>query len=704
MKQLIQSLKDGKIEIVECPDLAVTSKTLIIETTKSLISIGTEKSLAEFGKASYLDKAKQQPEKVKEVFEKIKTDGIRSTIDAVSSKLNEPIPIGYSSVGIVREVGRSVNGFSKGDRVVTNGPHSTLNRMGENQCARIPDNVSDENASFSVVGSIALQSLRLFKPEIGEKVVVYGVGLIGLITVQMLIANGCDVLAIDYDEEKLNLAKEYGAKVCNLSKNQDPLESAKIFSNKMGVDGVIIAASTSSSDLISNSAKICRKRGRIILVGVVGLNLNRSEFYEKEITFQVSCSYGPGRYEKDFELNGNDYPFGYIRWTSKRNFEAVLEMISKGSLELKKLKSVNINFLDLNKKYQSLLDQKNNLGIVVDYKPEKIIRNLKINKDVRKKLSNNLGSIGFIGAGNYASRILLPSLIKNKCNLETLVNTGGMRSTISGERFGFKQISNNLDDIFENKNIDTVVIASRHDTHHEFVKKAIEAGKNIYVEKPLALNQKHIDDIENAYNSANSKLNLMVGFNRRFSPAIEFMKQNLDKIESPKAINYIVNSGALPDDHWTKNRDIGGGRIIGEACHFVDLIQFLCNSRIKDFNVISLKETNKIQHDTSTISLVLEDGSIANLSYFSNGSNSFPKEKIEVFSDGKTSVLNNFKQVKGYGPNMKSKTYFKQDKGHDACISNFIKSVINGTESPINANEIFHVSRKIIDISSQITK
>ena len=707
MKQLVQSMKDGKVEILDCPDLKVTSKTILIDSTKSLISFGTEKMLSDFGKASYIEKAKQQPEKVKEVLSKIRTDGILATFDAVSSKLNEPMAVGYSCVGVVREVGSDIKEFNIGDRVVSNGPHSTLNRMGSNLCAKIPTNVSDDDASFTIVGSIALQSLRLFKPEIGEKIAVFGVGLIGLITVQMLIANGCEVLAIDKDSERLKLAKEYGANVCDLSKDDDPLEHAKIFSDSVGVDGVIIAASTNSNDLISTSAKICRKKARIILIGVVGLQINRSDFYEKEIKFQVSCSYGPGRYDKKYEEDGIDYPIGHVRWTAKRNFQAVLNMISNKTIKLAKLKTSSISFKDLSYKYEELLSEKNNLGIVINYEKEKKISKLelqphakKLNQEQKQRLK-----IGFIGAGNFASRTLLPQLKKDNLILDTLVNTGGIRSAISGTAHKFKNVSNDPNDIFDNDEIDVVIITSRHDTHYEFVKNAINSGKNVFVEKPLALTLDQVNDIQQCYENSNKEINLMVGFNRRFAPSVEFIKNNLDKIQSSKVINYTINAGYIPSDHWTQNEKIGGGRIIGEACHFVDLVSYLTGASIHDFNVKSLRRAYQGQKsDTVIIQLGLEDGSIANINYLSNGNKSYPKEKIEIFAGEKVLILDNFSSVKGYGANVGNKKYFKQDKGHKKCIHKFLESVINCKDSPISHEEIFDVSKKVIDIASRVPK
>jgi len=421
MKQILQDLAKGATTVVHAPTPAVSSGHLLINTTCSLISAGTERMLVDFGKASLIDKARQQPEKVKMVLEKVQTDGLLTTVDAVRSKLGQPLPLGYCNVGVVSQVGRGAEQFKPGDRVLSNGPHADVVRVPKNLCAKIPDNVSDEAAAFTVVASIGLQGIRLVAPTLGESVVVTGVGLIGLLTVQLLRAQGCRVLAIDFDQRKLELAKQFGAEICNPGTGEDPVAAGMAFSRGNGVDAVIITASTKSNDPVTQAARMSRKRGRIVLVGVTGLELNRADFYEKELSFQVSCSYGPGRYEPDYEQKGMDYPLPFVRWTEQRNFEAVLDMLAAGALNVEALITHRFIFENAADAYAVLTDDKSALGILLKYPSEFAERHVK--SVALKATSFTAGQpvLGFIGAGNYASRVLIPAFKAAGAQLHTLV-------------------------------------------------------------------------------------------------------------------------------------------------------------------------------------------------------------------------------------------------------------------------------------------
>lgn len=701
MKQILQDMAKGGTSIVEAPAPFVSQGQLLINTTCSLISAGTERMLVHFGKASYLQKARQQPEKVKMVLEKIRTDGLATTLEAVQSKLSEPLALGYCNVGVVSEIGANVSGFHEGDRVVSNGAHSDIVKSPKNLCARIPDNVTDEEAAFTVVASIGLQGIRLAEPTLGEAFVVTGVGLIGLLTVQLLRAHGCRVLAIDYDESKLALAKRYGASICNPSKGEDPVVAGMNFSRGYGVDGVIITASTKSSDPVTQAARMCRKRGRIVLVGVTGLELNRSDFYEKELSFQVSCSYGPGRYDPSYEEQGTDYPIGFIRWTEKRNFEAVLDMMSSGNLDVNSLITHRFDFENASAAYQALTEDNSGLGIILNYSSGNDVRMVRsVPLGIPRVFNTGLPVVGFIGAGNYASRILMPAFKASGGQLHTIVTSSGLSGVIHGKRSGFVEASTDVDAMLANPEINAVAIATRHDSHAKFVCSALKANKHVFVEKPLAINTGELDSVIEAYDfsSATVGLQLMVGFNRRFSPHIQKIKSLLTNVIEPKSFIMTMNAGAIPSTHWVQDPAVGGGRIIGEACHFIDLMRYLAGSNIVSVQARGFGRADNIEisEDKAAITLGFADGSFGTIFYLANGAASFPKERVEVFVAGKILQLDNFRKLKAYNwPGFKKMNLWKQDKGQKACAEAFIKSIISGVPA-IPFHEIVDVSRATI--------
>lgn len=703
MKQLLQNLNNGET-ILENVSIPANKKNhVLISSQVSLVSAGTEKMLVDFGKANYIDKAKQQPDKVKQVFDKVKTDGLVQTYEAVKSKLDQPIPLGYCNAGIVYE--SYCESFNKGDRVISNGAHAEFVCVPKNLCAKIPDGVDDESASFTVIASVGLQGIRLLKPEIGETIAVIGLGLVGLISVQILRASGCNVIGIDIDESRCNLAKSFGAKVIPVNKNQDPVDIAMDITSQIGVDGVLITASSKSNDIVHQAASMTRKRGRIILVGVVGLELRRDDFYEKELTFQVSSSYGPGRYDPEYEENGNDYPIGFVRWTEQRNFEAILNMMKDGIIDMKPLISKKYKFDEALEAYK-FLNNPISLGILLDYRESKSNNNnnqetiIQINKENKNSASNI--SLGLIGAGNYASRVLMPILKKTGITLDTIISSGGINNTHHGKKAGFLFASSDVNKVWTNKIINTVAIVTRHDTHAQFVLSAIKAKKNIFVEKPLAIRLNDIDKIESLLDN---NINLMVGFNRRFAKHSLILKKLLDPIKKPKTIIMTVNAGHIPSNHWIQDKDVGGGRIIGEACHFIDLMRFYIGNPITSFNTVSMNDTNDLNsaHDKVTINLNFEDGSFGAIHYLSNGGPSFPKERIEVFCNNSIIQIDNFRKMRGYNwPGFKKMNLWKQDKGQKKCIEAFLDSIKDGTQSPIPKDEIFEVSRVAIQVAESI--
>jgi len=701
MRQVLQNLSNGETSLVDVPCPKPRNGNLLIETRKTLVSVGTERMLVDFGKAGWIEKARSQPDKVKMVLEKVKTDGLSATYDAVKSKLDQPLPLGYCNVGTVLD--GSDTGFEVGTRVVSNGNHAEVVRVPKNLVASIPEGVDDESASFTVLGAIAMQGIRLIKPTLGETVVVTGLGLIGLLAVQILKANGCRVLGIDFDSAKCDLAKQFGAEVVDLSKGEDTLVAAEAFSRGRGVDAVLITASSKSNDIMHQAATMCRKRGRIVLVGVVGLELSRADFYEKELTFQVSCSYGPGRYDEEYEDKGKDYPLAFVRWTEQRNFEAILDLMASGAVDVKPLVSHRFAIDDAKAAYEKL-DDRASLGIVLDYNKSNAADLTKATVALNEQatFAGSKGNVAFIGGGNYASRVLIPAFKNAGANLTSIVTSGGISAVHHGKKNGFANASTDMEQALDN-NTDTVVIATQHNLHAAQAIAALEKSKHVFVEKPLALNYADIDAIEAAQQAANTMV--MVGYNRRFAPQVQKMKALLGKKFAPKTFIMTMNAGDIPADHWTQDPEVGGGRIIGEACHYIDLMRFLAGSKISSFNAVKMGENDYVEvtEDKAIITLTFDDGSVGSIHYFANGGKSFPKERIEVFCDDAVLQLDNFRKLRGFGWKGFSKmNLWSQDKGQAACSKAFMDAVKQGGLSPIPQDEIFEVARVSVDIAEQL--
>jgi predicted dehydrogenase/threonine dehydrogenase-like Zn-dependent dehydrogenase len=736
MKQILQNLKTGKTEFVDVPCPAVKTEHLIIKSQISLISPGTERMLVEFSKGGLLAKAKSQPDKVKQVLDKIRTDGLMPTLETVFKRLDEPLPLGYCNVGTVVQAESSklkVESLKVGDRVVSNGPHAEVVCVPENLCAKIPDNVSDEQASFTVLGAIGLQGIRLAEPTLGEKFVVFGAGLIGLLTVQLLRASGCDVLTVDLIEERLALARTWGAEICNAG-NGDPVAAANAWTEGVGVDGVIITASAKTDGIVHQAAEMCRKRGRIVLVGVVRLNLQRADFYEKELRFQVSCSYGPGRYDENYEQKGLDYPIGYVRWTEQRNFEAVLAMMATGRLDVEPLITDRVAFEEAEKAYAKISGDASVLGVILEYqrtedggprtedggrKAEdkgqttdgRWQRTVKVSAArTDKELAPEKVVVAMIGAGNFAKMTMGPALAKTGARLKYVsARTNGAAAAHIARKYRFENATTDLDAIWNDSDVDTVIITTGHNSHAALVCRALEAGKHVFVEKPLCLNLNELAEIQAAQSSklkaerisANSDLrtpssvfcHLMVGFNRRFSPHVNKIKELLKSRGEPLAMNFTVNAGVIPKDVWVHDPEVGGGRIIGEACHFMDLLGHICGSRIVSVTSAQMGKGVAVKEDKMSIVLSFEDGSIGTVNYFGNGSKSYPKEMLEVFSGGRVLRLNNFRKLEGFGFKgfRKFKTR-KMDKGHQVQFNAFVEQVEKGGEALIAFDEIVNVT------------
>jgi predicted dehydrogenase/threonine dehydrogenase-like Zn-dependent dehydrogenase len=660
--------------------------------------------LVDFGKANWIEKARQQPDKVRMVIDKIKTDGLMPTVDAVRNKLDQPLPMGYCNVGVVVDTGAGIPGFQVGDRVASNGKHAEMISMPLNLCAKVPDSVSDEAAAFTVIGAIALQGIRLVQPTLGETVVVSGLGLIGLIAVQLLRANGCRVLGIDYDPSRLEMARGFGASVVDISKSEDPVAAAHAFTHGRGVDAVVVAASTQSSEPIHQGALMCRKRGRIVLVGVTGLELSRADFFEKELTFQVSCSYGPGRYDPNYEEKGQDYPFGLVRWTEQRNFEAVLDMMADGCLDVRPLISHSFDIDDAVKAYEVVSGAESSMGVLLKYPGGEERHLTKRTVTLNVPPSGKVGRVGvsFIGSGNYATAVLIPAFKGAGARLRSVVSSAGLSGLHAGRKYGFEETTTDVQKILCDATTDAVVITTRHDSHAGFILAAWQAGKHVFVEKPLCLTPEELAQIEKAHFDLIGKGPaplLMVGFNRRFAPQVQKMKILLAGAPGAKSFVMTVNAGNIPAEHWTQDRSVGGGRIVGEACHFIDLLRFLAGAAITKHVSVKMESPTG---DTVTITLCFEDGSIGAIHYFANGDKSFPKERLEVFASGRVLQLDNFRTLTGYGWTGFSKmNLWRQDKGQRACAAAFIQAVASGSVSPISFDEIVEVSRHSIEVATQ---
>ena len=710
MKQILQSLSNGETQVLQVPLPSVTNTQVRIRSVNSLISLGTERMLVDFGRGNLLQKVQQQPEKVQMVLQKASTDGVMATYDAVKSKLDQPIALGYCQAGVVMQAGDSE--FKEGDRVVSNGHHAEVVSVSRNLVARIPDSVSFETASFTPVAAIGLQGVRLVSPQIGETVVVMGLGLIGLLTVQILIAQGCKVIGTDFDKSKLEIAKYYGAVTIDLAEVTDLVAEVLALTGHIGADSVLITASTKSSDPVTHAARMSRQRGKIVLVGVTGLKLNRSDFYEKELSFQVSCSYGPGRYDPFYEDEGNDYPVGFVRWTEKRNFEAVLALMESRRLNVDKLISTRFAIENAKDAYDQVANDSGALGIILEY-PESpdpaalLSTQVELPVSQVRSATDESVNLAVIGSGNYASRVLIPAFKESGAMLNTLVSRGGMTATHHGIVNGFKKASSEMNDVFQDESINAVAIATRHDSHADLVVRCIESEKHVFVEKPLAIDRAGLNQIKSALEQRgrSNEIALTVGFNRRFSPHVVKMKRLIEKINEPKCFLMTMNAGEIPADSWVQSEAVGGGRIIGEACHYIDLMRHLAGHKITSVQATSIgvNQHFEICEDKATITLGFEDGSMGTIHYFANGGKVFPKERIEVFARNAVLQLDNFRKLSGFAwPGFKKMNLIRQDKGQRGCTNAFVNYVKNGGDMPIPLDQILEVANVTLTAADQI--
>ncbi|CAN5428859.1 bi-domain-containing oxidoreductase [soil metagenome] len=685
MKQVLQDLRGGKTKLEDVPVPRAPAGGYLIRTTRSVISPGTERMLIEFGQSNLLQKARSQPERVREVLNKIKTDGLLPTLEAVFAKLDEPLPLGYCNAGVVVEsAGASL---PIGARVASNGAHAEFVVAGANLAARIPDGVSDDEAAFTVLGAIAMQGVRLAAPTIGETVFVIGLGVVGLLTAQILRANGCRVIGSDFNAQRLQIAREFGCETVDLSAGDDPIAKAMGHTRVMGVDAVLITASTDSNDPVRQAAEMCRQRGRIVLVGVTGLQLDRKAFFKKELTFQVSCSYGPGRYDEQYESGAADYPAGFVRWTEQRNFEAVLELMRTGALNVTPLITHRFAFANAEDAYAKVTGDPGALGIVLEYESAGAATKLDFGQTVtfHKKSRGGL-TVGLIGPGNFARRVILPELKRNKATLTGVVSSRGVTASAAAKKYGAAFASTDPDALFAKK-CAVVFVATRHNTHADYAVRALAAGAHTFVEKPLAINLEQLRAVCVA--RAKSAAILTVGFNRRFSPHLQKVKDALGERGGAATMTWIVNAGRIPRDSWIQDAAVGGGRVIGEACHFIDALRWLAGSPIIRVDAMGTRDGA----DNVSITLGFEDGSIGTVHYWTGGPKTYPKERLIAMADGAAAEMDNFRETTVF--RSAKETQFRtlsQDKGHRAEIAAFLSAARNGSAPPVPFDELVEVT------------
>ena len=688
MKQIIQDLKSGATILEEVPVPQVKAGYVLIQTTRTLVSLGTERMLVEFGKANLIDKARQQPDKVKQVLDKIKTDGLQPTLEAVFNKLGQPLPLGYCNVGKVMAVGRGVTEFVVGDRVASNGNHAEYVCNPKNLVAKIPENVTDEEATFTVIGSIGLQGIRLLNPQLGECVVVVGLGLIGLVAAELLKANGCKVIGVDFDQQKVDIAKNKGIYAINPKNGIDPVKYVEEVTGGVGADGVLITASAKGDEVIHQACLMSRKRGRVVLVGVIGLNMRRDDFYKKELSFQVSCSYGAGRYDEEYENKGHDYPLAYVRWTEKRNFETILSAISSKMLDVQPLITEEVELVNYAEIYGDMRKH-GSIASILKFPVDSTIERVVPVGENRTMVGS--GKLGIIGAGNFASATIIPALKKVNAPIKYIASAQGLTAKVLAKKAQAENATSDYRVMLDDPEINMVIITTRHNLHASMVMEALEAGKSVFVEKPLCLNEEELQNIENAYMKVSDKITLTVGFNRRFSPFAVKMKALVGG--GPKNIVATMNAGYIPPEAWVQDMEVGGGRVIGEACHFIDLCSFLADSKVVAVCMNALGENPQENTDNVSILLKYENGTNAVINYFANGSKSYVKERVEVFSQEKVLVLDNWRKLEGFGVKGFSKMTGTMDKGHKRQFALLNERLQKGGEALIPFESIVNTTR-----------
>lgn len=699
MRQILQNARTGETEVVDLPTPKLLPGCVLVKIAASLLSAGTERAATEFASKNLFQKAFARPDLVKDVFNKVQRDGIFAAFASVQSRLDRPSPLGYSSAGTVIAVAENVSGIHAGDRVACAGSgyavHAEMACVPQLLVAKLPASelLTLEEAAFTTLGAVALHGIRTAGVKLGESVAVIGLGLVGQLTSQLLKAAGCTVIGLDTDSTRSRLALDLGADVACFSVENFQTACLQLSAGR-GVDAVLITAETPTSDPVNLAAQVARDRGVIVAVGTVGMDLERKPYYEKELEFRVSRSYGPGRYDTAFEQKGRDYPVGYVRWTETRNMEAFLHLVNERKVDVKSLITHRFPIEHAEVAYSLITGKRAEpfLGVLIQYPdlPDEQHRLELVPGNVLRRATESFLKLGVLGAGNFAAARLLPAMKRVPgISFSGICASSGTSALHLARKFGFQYCATDEDEILKDANVNVVAISTRHHLHASQVISAMRAGKHVFCEKPLCLNEEELREIVRAYRGTEHQL-LMVGFNRRFAPMTLRMKAFLDQISSPMIFHYRANAGSLPDDHWINDPEQGGGRILGEVCHFLDLLTFLAGSPAIEVHTREVSSPESGSSDNAVITLQFANGSSGTISYLASGDRSYSKERLEVFGGGSIAVLEDFRRLELVRNGRKRiiRSRLKQDKGHIAEWKAFAHAIQNGEDSPIAFEEI----------------
>lgn len=705
MKQLLQNIKNGKTIVEDVPVPTPREGQALVKISASLVSAGTERMVVEFAEKSYLGKARSRPDLVRQTLDKAKREGVMPTMQAVFNRLDQPMALGYSTSGTIVALGKNMQGFKVGQRVACAGggyaTHAEYNVVPRNLLTPLPKNVDFESAAFTTLGAIALHGFRLVEPQLGENVAVIGLGLLGLLTIQLAAAAGCNVLGIDLDPKRIKLASSLGLQAVP---RKEAESAAAAFTSNRRFDSIIICADTSSNDPVELAGAIARDRAKVVATGAVGLSIPRKIYYEKEIAFINSRSYGPGRYDANYEENGVDYPIGYIRWTEGRNFQAVVDLLSSRKLKVESLISHRFPIEDGVQAYEVITGKKKEpfLGVLLTYPERKTKEERNVGFPSIVRGQSSIVKFGVLGAGLFANSTLLPVIKNNKdFQLVGIASSGGLHAQHSGKKFGFQYATSSEDEIINDPKVNTVAILTRHDSHADLVVKALKAGKHVFVEKPLAITSNQLSVISKQLKTNNRSL-LTVGFNRRFSPLAQSLKSQISNLQEPKYLHYRVNAGYIPLNHWTQDESLGGGRIIGEACHFIDMLTFLVGAVPVSVTAHALPNGGKYREDNVSMTFTFPDGSLGVVDYLANGDKSMPKERLEVFCEGMIAVLDDYVSLVTVKDGKKKEERGAQDKGWKAEMVAFAESIKSGGEAPIPYEQLVGVTQSTFAVVESI--
>ena len=693
MKQVLQNMQDGKSTIENVPVPQPSKGTALVRTAASIVSAGTERMVVEFAEKSLMGKATSRPDLVKQVLDKARREGILQTIDATFNRLSQPMVLGYSSAGTIVALGEDMEGFQVGQRVACAGGnhavHAEFGVIPKNLLTPLPDNVSFEEAAFTTLGAIALHGFRLSEPQLGEKVCIIGLGLLGLLAVEIANAAGCEVYGVDLNPERVALANQLGAKAFTREMAEDAISNCDI---------VLICADTASNDPVTLAPVLCRDRARVVAVGAVGLDLPRRDYYMKEISFINSRSYGPGRYDDTYEEEGIDYPIGFIRWTEGRNMQAIVDLMASGKMDVTPLISHRFPIEEAAEAYDLITEMKTPfLGVLLKYAENAPVER-KIAIESTKTRPAMPVKLGILGAGNFASATMLPALKKNnQVELVSITSGSGVNAKHLAKKFNIQNACSTEEEILTDPTVNTVAILTRHNLHYAQTMAALRAGKNVFCEKPLGLTLEQIETIQKEASREDAPY-LMVGFNRRFAPLAQKMKTFIEKSTEPKLVHYRVNAGFIPANHWTQDAAQGGGRIIGEGCHFIDFVAHMIGAKMTSIQTVGLEDGTRYHEDNVHITMEFEDGSIGLVTYLANGDKAFAKERVEVFTGGRIAVLNDYRSLElvANGSRKVEKSRLRQDKGHAAEWIAFAQAIATGSPPPISLDDLITVSKASI--------